>query len=278
MNLEAFVPFVTYPEANADACAMHAVSLAASLNAGLHAVAINADIPNVSNALSTFLLDTPTMIREAEAASRQRGEHLLALVREKAQAAGVDVATAAIAAPLASLAEYAATRARYFDLSLVGWEAGNTTSRTTAEAVVFGSGRPTILLPELSDIAAFEHVAIAWDGSRVAARAVADARPFLQHASRISVITVLGEKPLKEKDVGDRLAEVLRERGLDATAIPVKAQDCPIAETLQQTAIERGAQLLIMGGYGHSRIRDFVLGGATAGVLGDLLMPVLLSH
>src|SRR5690606_33487984 len=194
----------------------------------------------------------------------------LALVREKAQAAGVDVATAAIAAPLASLAEYAATRARYFDLSLVGWEAGNTTSRTTAEAVVFGSGRPTILLPELSDIAAFEHVAIAWAGSRVAARAVADARPFLQHASRISVITVLGEKPLKEKDVGDRLAEVLRERGLDATAISVKAQDCPIAETLQQTAIERGARLLIMGGYGHSRIRDFVLGGATAGVLNDL--------
>ncbi len=278
MNLQAFVPFVTYPEANTDACAMHVVSLAASLNAVLHAVAINVDIPNVSNALSTFLLDTPTMIREAEAGSRQRGQHLLDMVKEKAADAGVDVTTAAIAAPIATLAENAATRARYYDLSFVGWEASNTTSRTTAEAVVFGSGRPTILLPELSDVAAFEHVAIAWDGGRVAARALADARPFLQHASRISVITVLGEKPLKEQDVGDRLADVLRERGLDATAVPVKAQDCPIAETLQQTAIERGARLLIMGGYGHSRIRDFVLGGATAGVLSDLLMPVLLSH
>lgn len=278
MNLQAFVPFVTYPEANADVCAMHAVSLAASLNAGLHAVAVNADIPDVSNALSTFLLDTPTMIRETEAASRQRGEHLLTIVKEKAEAAGLDVTTAAIAAPLATLAESAATWARYFDLCLVGWEAGNPTSRTTAEAVVFGSGRPTILLPELSDIATFEHVAVAWDGSRVAARAVADARPFLQRASRITVITVLDEKPLKDKNVGVRLAEVLRERGLETTVAPVKAPDCPIAETLQQTAIEKGARLLVMGGYGHSRIRDFVLGGATAGVLSDLLMPVLLSH
>lgn len=278
MNLQAFVPFVTYPEANADVCAMHAVSLAASLNAGLHAVAVNADIPDVSNALSTFLLDTPTMIRETEAASRQRGEHLLTIVKEKAEAAGLDVTTAAIAAPLATLAESAATWARYFDLCLVGWEAGNPTSRTTAEAVVFGSGRPTILLPELSDIATFEHVAVAWDGSRVAARAVADARPFLQRASRITVITVLDEKPLKDKNVGVRLAEVLRERGLETTVAPVKAQDCPIAQTLQQTAIEKGARLLVMGGYGHSRIRDFVLGGATAGVLSDLLMPVLLSH
>ncbi len=114
--------------------------------------------------------------------------------------------------------------------------------------------------------------------ARLAARAVADAQPFLQHASAISVITVLDEKPLKENDVGDQLAAVLRQRGINAKAVPVKAQDCPIAETLQQTAIEKGARLLVMGGYGHSRIRDFVLGGATACVLSDLLMPVLLSH
>ncbi len=193
-------------------------------------------------------------------------------------AAGVQTATEAIAAPLATLGEAAAARARYFDLSLVGWEAGNATSRMTAEAVVLGSGRPTILLPELFEISSFEHVAIAWDGSRVAARAVADARLFLQRASKLSVITVLDEKPLEEEDAGERLAGVLAARGLQAEAVPVKAQDCPIAETLQQTAIEKGAQLLVMGGYGHSRIRDFVLGGATEGILSDLLMPVLLSH
>ncbi len=278
MKLEAFVPLVTYPEANADAFVAHAVSLAAAIPSRLHAVAINADIPDVSNTLSKWLLDTPALIRQAEAASRQRGEHLLGMFKEKAAAAGVDATTAAITAQVVALGEAAATRARYFDMSFVGWEAGNATSRMTAEAVVFGSGKPTILLPELADISSFEHIAIAWDGSRVAARAVADARLLLKNASQVSIVTVLDEKPLGDQNPGERLAGALRERGLRAESVPVRAQDCPIAETLQQTAIEMGAQLLVMGGYGHSRIRDFVLGGATEGVLSDLLMPVLLSH
>jgi nucleotide-binding universal stress UspA family protein len=168
--------------------------------------------------------------------------------------------------------------ARYFDLSLLGWESDNATSRMTAEAVVFGSGRPTILLPGRSAVGAIDHIAIAWDGSRVAARAVADARFLLEHAKRISVLTVPDEKPLKDKDAGRRLVEALGRQGLSANAVQVKAEDCPIAETLQRSAIDRDCKLLVMGGYGHSRMRDFVLGGATEGVLNDLLLPVLLSH
>jgi nucleotide-binding universal stress UspA family protein len=148
----------------------------------------------------------------------------------------------------------------------------------TAEAVVFGSGRPTILVPELAQPGPVDHVAIAWDGSRVAARAVADAAPMLQRAAKISVLTVVGEKPLSEKDPGVRLAASLQKRGLSAEAMEIGAEDNPISSTLQQRAIELGAALLVMGGYGHSRVRDFVLGGATEGVLGDLEMPVLLSH
>lgn len=278
MKLQAFLPLVTYPDANADAVAAHAVTLAARIGAELHALAINVDIPDVSNALSKLLLDTPAMIRQAEAASRQRGDHLLAAVKEKASASGVEAVTNSVTASLATLGDTAALHARYFDLSLIGWEAGNSTSRMTAEAVIFGSGRPAILLPELSDIAAMDHVAIAWDGSHVAARAVADARLFLERAERISVITVVDEKPLKEKDPGERLAAALRERGLNAEAVSTEAEDCPIDETLQQVAIERGCKLLVMGGYGHSRVRDFVLGGATEGVLTELKMPILLSH
>ena len=278
MKLQAFVPFATYPEANSDALAAHAVAVAAGIGAAIRAVAVNADVPDLSNALSKMLLDTPELIRQAETASRRRGQHLLALAKEKANPAGIEVSTAVLNAPIAAMGEAAAVHARYCDLSLVGWEAGNVTSRTIAEAVVFGSGRPAILLPELWEPSSFDHVAIAWDGSRVAARAVADARLFLERAAQISVLTVVDEKPLKEKAAGERLAAALRERGLNAEAVEIMAQDCPIAETLQQTAIEKGGQLLVMGGYGHSRLRDFVLGGATQGVLADLLMPVLLSH
>ena len=78
---------------------------------------------------------------------------------------------------------------------------------------------------------------------------------------------------------GGRLADGLRQRGLQAEAVSLNARDyCPIAETLQLAALEKGASLLVMGGYGHSRVRDFVLGGATQGVLSKPLMPVLISH
>ena len=278
MQLQAFVPLVTYPDANTDGVVTHFVSFAAGIGAAIHALAINVDIPDVSNALSKILLDTPAMIRQAELASRERGEHLLAAVKAKASAAGVNATAGHLATPITLLGDTAAMHARYFDLSLIGWEAGNATSRMTAEAVVFGSGRPTILLPERSAVGTINHIAIAWDGSRVAARAVADARFLLEHAERVSILTVLDEKPLQDKHAGERLVEALRRHGLKAEAAHVKAEDCPIAETLQRSAIDRGCKLLVMGGYGHSRVRDFVLGGATEGVLNDLLLPVLLSH
>lgn len=278
MKPQAFVPLITYPESNSDALGAHAAAVASIVGAGIHALAINASIPNVSNALSRLLLDTPELIRQAETASRRRGDQLIAVLKEKAAAAGVDFTEEALSAPLPAMTDVAADHARYYDLSLVGWEAGNSTAQATAEAVVFGSGRPTILLPESAEVSSFDHIAIAWDGSRVAARAVADAQAFLKRAGRVSVLTVVDEKPLKQKAAEERLASALRQRGVNAQAAAIKGQGRPIAETLQQTAIERDCQLLVMGGYGHSRLRDFVLGGATQGVLFNLLLPVLLSH
>jgi len=278
VKLHAFVPLVTYPDPSSDAVAANAVAAAKWIGAGLHALALNADIPEVSNAFSRLLINVPNMIREAEELSRKRGAHLVEEIERRAGAAGVELTTETVATRLPLLADEAATRARYFDVSLIGWESGNPTSRMTAETVLFGSGRPVLLLPELSSAAPLDRAAIAWDGSRVAARAVADALPFLERAAAITVLTVLDEKPLKDEDAGDRLVVALRRRGLEAEAAKVKAEDCAISETLQQGAIERGCNLLVMGAYGHSRVRDFVLGGATAGVLDDLLLPALLSH
>jgi len=92
------------------------------------------------------------------------------------------------------------------------------------------------------------------------------------------VLTVIGEKRLADDKAGARLAAGLRERGFVAEDLTIDAEDCPVAVTLQEHAIAHGADLLVMGGYGHSRIRDFVLGGATQGTLDDLRLPVLMSH
>lgn len=277
MKIEAFLPLVTYTDPNADAIAANAVAVAALLGADLNVLAVNVTIPQVSNALSRFLLDVPDMIRQAETTSRRHAERLVEAVEAAAKTAGVTVTAETIADTPPLLGATAALRARYHDLSLVGLEAENPTSRSTAESVVFGSGRPVVLLPETVDAGAFDHVAVAWDGSRVAARAVADARPFLARARRVSVLTVVDEKPLAVED-GERLAAGLRRSGVEAESVALRGKGAAVARTLQDGAMERGGGLLVMGGYGHSRVRDFVMGGATEGVLKALSMPVLLSH
>lgn len=278
MKSQAFLPLATYPDSNSDAIASNAVAIAAYLGAELHAEVINAHIPDVSNVMSRLLLKLPELIREAEAASRRRGERLLEKIREEAARRPVSLTTGVSSATLALIGEAAAIEARYFDISLLGWEADNPTSRATAEAVIFGSGRPAILLPETPVFEPIDHVAIAWDGSRVAARAVADAKPFLEQASKITVLTIVGEKPMMEGNGAERLAAGLGRSGLTAEAVSIDADDRPVGIGLQSHAIKRGANLLVMGGYGHSVVRDFVLGGATEDVLDDLRLPVLFSH
>ncbi len=278
MKPQLFAPFVTYPQASDPAIAVKAVMIAAELHGDLHAVAFNADIPDISNVWSNLLLDLPDMIGKAEEDSRQHGEQLLRKVVEAAEKNKVTITTERHKGAIALLGGLAAEQARYFDLVILGWENGNPTSRATAEAVLFGSGRPTLLIPHLFEPKGFQRVAVAWDGSVVAARAVACAMPLLQQASQIHVLTVTDEKPMKEKEAGERLAHGLRRRGFLAVASTILAADRRIAVTLQDHAVGLHADVLVMGGYGHSRLREFVLGGATQGILDDLRLPVFISH
>jgi nucleotide-binding universal stress UspA family protein len=268
----------TYPDANSSPVAANSVALARQIDTALHAIAVTVDIPDVSNALSDYLLDLPYKIREAEAASREQGKVLLEAVGQKAALAGVPLTTQQVNAAPALMGDIAAEHSRYFDLCLVGWAPDNPTGRMMAEAILFGSGRPTVLLPDSVDIDVLEHVVIAWDGSRVAARAVADSRAFLERAAKVTVVTVTDEKPLPGQGIGERLALGMRTRGLTAEAVSIAVGENPIGAALQEHALRIGGKLLVMGGYGHSRIRDFVLGGATEGILADLRLPVLLSH
>ena len=89
---------------------------------------------------------------------------------------------------------------------------------------------------------------------------------------------MIDEKALPDDNPAKRLAECLARRGITATVSQVQGRGRPVAETLQAHASEIGAGLIIMGGFAHSRMRDFVLGGTTAGILKDLRLPVLLSH
>ncbi|MCV3205509.1 universal stress protein [Mesorhizobium sp. YC-39] len=278
MKMIASLSLATYPDASSSKIAANSVALVKQIDAALHAVVINVDFPDVSNALSTYLLDLPSKIRDVEAASRKSGRALLEAITKQAAHGGVTLTTQELTAPPALMGEVAAKHCRYFDVCLAGWAPNNQTARMITEAVLFGSGRPTLLLPDCAEVGVLDHVIIAWDGSRVAARAVADARVFLERASTISVVTVTDEKPLPEHDIGERFAQGLRTRGLVAEAASIQAGNRSIGTALQEHAVKIGGNLLVMGGYGHSRVRDFVLGGATEGILADLRLPVLMSH
>lgn len=278
MQLLASVFLPTYPDPPGPKVASNAITVAKGLSAILDVAVVNVDIPDVSNALSRFLLDLPAKIREVEAASRQRGKTLLDAAAVEASRCNVTLTSQELKAQPALMGEAAAKEARYFDLCMVGWTSNNEASQMTAEELVFSSGRPTLILPGDEDVGPLDHVVIAWDGSRVAARAVADAAPFLEQASAISIVTVTDEKLLPRDDVGYRLAHGLAARGLQAKAESIHAGGNEIGAALQEHAIRINGGLLVMGGWGHSRLRDFVLGGATKGILADLRLPVLMSH
>ncbi|MGE4219174.1 MAG: universal stress protein [Alphaproteobacteria bacterium] len=278
MTPQIFVPIHTYPDGNSERLGHHAAAVARHLHGEVRALVLNGDFPRVSSALGNILIDVPAMIAEAKAKCQERGATLVRAMESVMASHGIAFSAAEAECLPALVGDTISYNARYYDLTLIGLRTDDATLRASAEAAVFCSGRPTLLVPEEAPVASIGHVMLAWDGSRVAARAVADAREFLARARSVTIASVVDEKELPDSSGLSRLADHLSRHELRAEVVRLESRGRPIAETLQGAARERGAGLLVMGGFGHSRMRDFVLGGATQGVLASLKMPVMLSH
>jgi nucleotide-binding universal stress UspA family protein len=273
----AYLPLSSYPEAPPDDPILTTVGFATALGCRVRVTTFAVSIPQMRTPLGGFLLDVPGLVHTAEEKSRADCLRLNDLVRKVAGSPStIEVATRTVV--LGAALDAAAAEARSYDLSVVPWSAETSSAQDMAQAVVFGSGRPTILVPPSARPAPLDHVAIAWDGSRVAARALWDVLALLPENGRLTVLTIRDEKPLSGPALATSLASSLEKRGYNAKPSEITLGERTIAEALQDASVEAGAQLLAMGGFGHSRIRDFILGGATNGVLSDLRLPVLLSH
>ncbi len=149
-------------------------------------------------------------------------------------------------------------------------------SRSLLETVLLETGRP-LLIPSASapSVAMSDRIAIAWKPTPQAARAVAAAMPLLAHAKEITVMTV-GEDDSR-RDEAERLVTSLAWHGLRATVQRLTPNSRGAAETLFAAATEKSG-LLVMGGYGHNRLREWVFGGFTQRVLADAPLPVLIAH
>jgi nucleotide-binding universal stress UspA family protein len=146
----------------------------------------------------------------------------------------------------------------------------------TAERALLGSGRP-VLIPPATPLAALpETIVIAWKAAPEAARAVTAAMPLLAMAKQVLIVTVAEEQGLSDEE-GARLMTSLRWRGLDAATRHLQPNPQGAADTLIRAAAERGA-LVVMGAYGHSRMREWIFGGFTRHVMRGAEVPVLMMH
>ncbi len=276
-NSIAYMPLNTYPEAASDAAVLASIGFAGALGCGLHVSTFAVDIPQVASPLTGFLINVEGMARAAEDRSKAECQRLRVLI-ESAAGAKPNAQVTNHRLVLGAALDAATAEARYFDLALLPWDAETVSAQDMAQSLVFGSGVPVILVPPSTGAGTIDHIAIAWDESRVAARALCDALPLLAADGRVSVLTVQDEKALSRSGIAQTLAASLELRGYTARAVDITLDGRTIAAALQDSARSEGAQLLAMGGFGHSRLRDFILGGATKGVFGDLRMPVLLAH
>jgi nucleotide-binding universal stress UspA family protein len=178
-----------------------------------------------------------------------------------------------------------ALHARYADLTILGQRdpdsAAAETIRPHPERVTLASGRPILIVPYAGRFETVGRcVLVAWNAGREAARAVADAMPLLAAADRVTVLAIDpqsgpdGHGELPGADIALHLARHQVKAQIERTV----SADVPIGEVLLSRAADLGADLLVMGAYGHSRTRELLLGGATRTILASMTIPVLMAH
>ena len=195
--------------------------------------------------------------------------------------AGVKAESLTVSASLVSAGDQFGQIARRFDLAVVGQAEPETKTveENIIEAALFDSGGPVIIVPYIQRAPLkLDHIMVCWDSSRAAARAIRDAMPFLRRAGRIEVVTVTNERSkqhqIERADIGAHLAR----HGLNVTIKRMPLGDVDVAALLLSHAADEEVDFIVMGGYGHSRLREFVLGGVTRSILQTMTAPVLMSH
>jgi nucleotide-binding universal stress UspA family protein len=181
----------------------------------------------------------------------------------------------------ADMTEAVIAHARLHDLVVVGQTGSDAMLNALRPGeVVLAAGRPALIVPYAGTFAEIgRRILVAWNGTREAARALHDAMFLIEGAEAVTVLEI--DPPGEEEDPDLRavhVVEALKRRGVPAQAETTVSDGTPIADVILSLAADLTADLVVMGAWGHSRLREYVLGGASRGILQEMTVPVLMSH
>src|SRR5215467_675866 len=264
--------------ADRDPAAQFAVSIAATFQAHVAAIAFAYDpviMPSVMDGLSA------TWIEAQRTENRAAAQEAIDLFEAASKREGLSAEHRIIEASLGKAAGLFGRIARRFDLAVVGQIDPERTlpDDLLIEAALFESGRPVVVVPYIhKEALELDRVLVCWDGSRSAARAVADSLPFLKRGKLIEIVMVASGSGKADELPGVDLGEHLARHDLNVEVKRLVAADIDVGNVVLSYAADCAADFIVMGGYGHSRLREFVLGGATRGILQSMTVPVLMTH
>jgi nucleotide-binding universal stress UspA family protein len=264
--------------AASDAATNYAVSVAAAFEAHIAGIAFAyepaiAEFGYEGVSVSLIEAERQKATGAAEAAVRQ--------FEDSTRRNSLSAESHVLDASLAGAGNKFALVARRFDLSVVTQAEPRkfVPEDMIIETALFDSGRPVLVVPYIQKAGlALDRVMVCWDGSRNAARAAADAMPFLSRAKAVDVLIVTGERTKSDEMPGADIAQHLARHGLKVAVQRIVSVDTDVANAILSYAADAGTDFIVMGGYGHSRLREFILGGATRGILSAMTAPVLMSH
>jgi len=264
--------------ASRDAAGPYAISVAEAFGAHVAGIAFSYEpvIP------PTIMGTIPASFVESQRDENDRAANdARAKFDEAARRAGVSSESRTLSASLAGSADRFATIARRFDLAVVGQAEPDRAApeELIVENALFSSGRPVLVVPYIQKAElTLDRVMVCWDASRNAARAIADAMPFLKRARVIDVVIVASERIKSDEIPGADIGQHLARHDLKVEVRRIVSPDTDVASTILSHAADTSADFIVMGGYGHSRLREFILGGATRGMLSAMTLPTLMSH
>ena len=253
-----------------------AISLAAEFGAHLTAAGVVIEIVPPASFMGEFPYD---LMLEAAEQARAAAQTAFERLRNAAPAS-VTSELVMIDSVAGQAREEFGRLARHFDLSIVGQggDESGSDDELMAEGALVRSGRPVFVVPWIhKGPAKFGKAMVAWDGGLAAARAVSDALPLLKRAGEVEVVSIAMKGLPSDELPGFNITRHLTRHGIAATLKKLPHAD-DVGGALLSHAADSSADYIVMGGYGHSRLREFILGGATRTMFKSQTIPVFMSH